>query len=69
MCEGVKDTTHKIVPASKSEPGLGYRGMAYTDPIARRMIERDTNLFCYEMRREAEEGRQRRLRDVGSGET
>jgi hypothetical protein len=51
MCSGVTDTTHKIIPACKSEPGLGYRGLAYTDPVARRLIEQDTAAFIAEMRR------------------
>jgi hypothetical protein len=57
MCTGVTDTTHqqyllnKIVPACKSEPGLGYRGLAYTDPVARRLVDQDTAAFIAEMRR------------------
>jgi hypothetical protein len=53
MCDGVTDTAHKIIPAGKSVPGIGYKGMAYTDPVARRMIDQDTAEFIAEMRRQS----------------
>lgn len=50
MCNGIQDTTHKVIPSGKSQPGLGYKGMAYTDPKARAMIDADTAAFRAEMK-------------------
>lgn len=63
MCAGVTDTSHKIISAGKSVPGMSYKGMAYTDPIARRMIDADTEAFCKEMQAEVKAGVERRRRN------
>jgi hypothetical protein len=53
LCSGVTDTTHKIIPEGEAKHQLNYKGMAYTDPIAQRMIEADTAAFQKQMRAEA----------------
>lgn len=62
MCDGVTDTRHKIIPAHPSEPAMTYRGMAYTNPIARQMIDTDTASFRADMQAEVQAGVERRKR-------